>query len=69
MAALSISNCCFDNGFVRISDWIKCAGDQKGCRRCEIVGEYIPSRKHNHYGNFCLGIKIDYQAEQQKQVL
>ena len=43
MAALSISNCCFDNGFVRISDWIKYAGDQKGCRRCEIVACCVKS--------------------------
>lgn len=31
---------------------LSCAGDQKGCRRCEIVGEYVPSCKHYFYGNF-----------------
>ena len=31
---------------------LSCAGGQKGCRRCKIVGEYVLSCKHYYYGNF-----------------
>ena len=28
------------------------AGGRKGCRRCEVVGEYVASKQHYYYGNF-----------------
>ena len=28
------------------------AGGRKGCRRCEVVGEYVASKRHYYYGNF-----------------
>ena len=28
------------------------AGGRKGCRRCEVVGEYVASKNHYYYGNF-----------------
>lgn len=28
------------------------AGGRMGCRRCEVVGEYVPSSNHYYYGNF-----------------
>ena len=28
------------------------AGGKKGCRRCEVVGEYVQSKHHYYYGNF-----------------
>jgi len=28
------------------------AGGRKGCRRCELVGEYVPEHHHYYYGNF-----------------
>lgn len=30
------------------------AGGRKGCRHCEVVGEYFPARRHYYYGNFLL---------------
>ena len=28
------------------------AGGRKGCRRCEVVGEYVASKRHYYYGIF-----------------
>lgn len=31
---------------------LTCAGGKKGCRRCEVVGDYVPSKRHYYYGHF-----------------
>lgn len=28
------------------------AGGRKGCRRCEVIGTYVPTSNHYYYGNF-----------------
>ena len=31
---------------------LTCAGGRKGCRRCQLVGEYFPEKRHYYYGHF-----------------